>query len=146
MKTLTALLIGSLTVLSMEPAMASHQHHRHRECFETYERWEPGYYDSHGHYRRGRYVIDTRPTVCRSHHHHHTETIIIKEKTVKQPQKTHKPAAGKTDDNSCVEGSILGGIAGGGAGAALSRGDGRWWAIPLGIVGGAMVGCQIDGG
>ena len=55
----------------------------------------------------------------------------------------HKP---NVDDNSCIEGSILGGIAGGGAGAALSRGDGRFWAIPLGIVGGAMAGCQIDGG
>ena len=50
------------------------------------------------------------------------------------------------DDNSCIEGSILGGIAGGGAGAALSRGDGRIWAIPLGIVSGALAGCQIDGG
>jgi len=56
------------------------------------------------------------------------------------------PNRSYTDDNSCVEGSILGGIAGAGAGAALSRGDGRWWAIPLGIVGGSMVGCQIDGG
>ena len=27
----------------------------------------------------------------------------------------------------------------------LSRGDGRWWANPLGIVGGS-IGCQIDGG
>ena len=35
---------------------------------------------------------------------------------------------------------------GGGAGAAASRGDGRWWAIPLGIVGGSMLGCQVDGG
>ena len=57
------------------------------------------------------------------------------------PQKQHQ-----TDDNSCIEGSILGGILGGGAGAAASRGDGRYWAIPLGIVSGAMVGCQIDGG
>lgn len=59
------------------------------------------------------------------------------------------PTVGKksnTDDNSCVEGSVLGGIAGGGLGAALSRGSGRWWAIPSGIVGGALVGCQIDGG
>ena len=53
---------------------------------------------------------------------------------------------GNVDNNSCVEGSIIGGILGGGAGAAASRGDGRWWAIPLGIVGGSMVGCQIDGG
>ncbi|AON98164.1 putative cAMP phosphodiesterases class-II precursor [Synechococcus phage S-RIM2] len=57
------------------------------------------------------------------------------------PQNQHQ-----TDDNSCIEGSILGGIAGGGIGAAASRGDGRLWAIPLGIVGGAMVGCQVDGG
>ena len=66
-----------------------------------------------------------------------------------RPRRTRRPAEkvhGHVDDNSCIEGSILGGIAGGGAGAALSRGDGRWWAIPLGVVGGAMVGCQIDGG
>ncbi|ADO99775.1 cAMP phosphodiesterase [Cyanophage S-RIM12_RW_29_1109] len=56
------------------------------------------------------------------------------------------PRRHNTDDNSCIEGSILGGIAGGGIGAAASRGDGRLWAIPLGIVGGAMAGCQIDGG
>ena len=50
------------------------------------------------------------------------------------------------DDNSCAEGSLLGGILGGGIGAAASRQDGRLWAIPLGIVSGAMVGCQVDGG
>lgn len=56
------------------------------------------------------------------------------------------PNVGRTDDNSCIEGSILGGIAGGGLGAALSRDAGRLWAIPLGVVGGAMAGCQVDGG
>lgn len=56
------------------------------------------------------------------------------------------PQSPNADENSCIEGSILGGIAGGGLGAVLSRGDGRWWAIPTGIVGGALVGCQIDGG
>ena len=39
----------------------------------------------------------------------------------------------------------LGGL-GGGLGAVLSRGEGRWWAIPTGVVTGAMLGCQIDGG
>jgi len=56
------------------------------------------------------------------------------------------PRRHNTDDNSCIEGSILGGIAGGGIGAAASRKEGRLWAIPLGIVGGALAGCQIDGG
>jgi len=56
------------------------------------------------------------------------------------------PNTGHLDDNSCIEGSILGGIAGGGLGAALSRKEGRLWAIPTGIVGGALIGCQVDGG
>jgi len=62
--------------------------------------------------------------------------------TYTEPTTSHS----NVDDNSCIEGAIIGGIAGGGAGAALSRGDGRWWAIPLGVVSGTMVGCQIDGG
>ena len=59
---------------------------------------------------------------------------------IQQPNNT------EVDDNSCVEGSIIGGLLGGGLGAALSQGDGRWWSIPTGIAGGAMVGCQVDGG
>ena len=50
------------------------------------------------------------------------------------------------DDNSCIEGSILGGLAGGALGAGLSRDEGMIIGIPLGIVGGALVGCQLDGG
>ena len=34
-------------------------------------------------------------------------------------------------------------LLGGGAGAALSRGDGRWWAIPLGAVVGSHIGCDL---
>lgn len=59
-----------------------------------------------------------------------------------QPEHRHHDE----DGNDCSQGAILGGIAGAGAGAALSRDDGRWWAIPLGIVGGSMIGCDIDGG
>lgn len=56
------------------------------------------------------------------------------------------PGPDRIDDNSCLEGSILGGLLGAGAGAALSRGDGRWVGVPLGGVAGALVGCQVDGG
>ena len=52
----------------------------------------------------------------------------------------------KVDDNDCTDGKIAGGLLGGGAGAAMSRGDGRWWAIPLGAVVGSKIGCDIDGG
>ena len=50
------------------------------------------------------------------------------------------------DNNDCTDGKIAGGLLGGGVGAALSRGDGRWWAIPLGAVLGSRIGCEIEGG
>ena len=50
------------------------------------------------------------------------------------------------DDNDCSEGTLVGGLLGGGLAGFGSRGKDRWWAIPTGIVGGAMVGCQMDGG
>tara|TARA_B100002019_G_scaffold247832_1_gene226484 strand:+ start:2251 stop:2715 length:465 start_codon:yes stop_codon:yes gene_type:complete len=50
------------------------------------------------------------------------------------------------DGNDCSGGTAAGAILGGGAAAALSRGDGRWWAIPLGVVTGAVVGCDMAGG
>ena len=50
------------------------------------------------------------------------------------------------DTNDCTDGKIAGGLLGGAAGAAMSRDDGRWWAIPLGIVVGSTIGCDVDGG
>ena len=50
------------------------------------------------------------------------------------------------DTNDCTDGKIAGALLGGGAAAAMSRGDGRWWAIPIGAVVGSGIGCDIDGG
>ena len=50
------------------------------------------------------------------------------------------------DTNDCTDGKIAGGLLGGGLGAAISRGDGRWWAIPLGAVVGSHIGCDAAGG
>ena len=52
----------------------------------------------------------------------------------------------EVDDNDCSDGSVAGALLGGGLAGFGSRGKDRWWAIPLGAVGGSMVGCQIDGG
>ena len=52
----------------------------------------------------------------------------------------------EVDDNDCTDGKIAGGILGGAAGAALSRDECRWWAIPLGVVTGSAIGCDMDGG
>ena len=50
------------------------------------------------------------------------------------------------DNNSCLEGSLAGGVLGGALGGALAKKDNWIWSIPAGAVGGALVGCQIDGG
>ena len=50
------------------------------------------------------------------------------------------------DENDCSDGKFAGALLGGGAAAALSRGDGRWWAIPLGAVIGSHIGCDAAGG
>ena len=50
------------------------------------------------------------------------------------------------DQNDCSDGKVAGALLGDGAAAAMSRGDGRWWAIPLGAVIGGTIGCDIDGG
>ena len=42
-------------------------------------------------------------------------------------------------------GGIIPGVLGG-IGGAISRKEGRWWAVPLGAVTGAAIGCQVDGG
>ena len=106
-------------------------------CYRYKEQYVPGYYNKHGRYVGG-YVKSKKERVpCWSVNR------------PSYPDRYEDPApnvGGGIDDNSCVEGAVLGGILGGGAGAAASRGDGRWWAIPLGIVGGSMLGCQVDGG
>ena len=50
------------------------------------------------------------------------------------------------DNNDCTDGKVAGAVLGGGLGAAISRGDGRWWAIPLGAVLGSRIGCEVEGG
>ena len=50
------------------------------------------------------------------------------------------------DDNDGTDGKVAGAVLGGGLGAAVSRGEGRWWAIPLGAVVGSKIGCDAAGG
>ena len=47
------------------------------------------------------------------------------------------------DDNDCSEGTVIGGLLGGGLAGFGTRGKDRWWAIPSGIIGGAMVGLSL---
>jgi hypothetical protein len=80
------------------------------------------------------------------------EKILDMSKKWEETVEVPCPGAGSTfdnnefDNNDCSEGKIAGGILGAGFATAISRGKDRWWAIPAGLVGGSMVGCQIDGG
>ena len=143
MKLSAAIAIALIGVTSA-PALAGGPRFRgrtntyHEEfCYRYKEQYVPGYYNKHGRYVGG-YVKSKKERVpCWSINR------------PSYPDRYEDPApnvGGGVDDNSCVEGAVLGGILGGGAGAAASRGDGRWGAIPLGIVGGSMLGCQVDGG
>ena len=132
-----ALSMAAVVALSSiaTPAAANHWHHTYTEqCyrFEVREEYVPGNY-----YRPG-YVTRRKVRVrvpCQQNHVYNPRPHIP------QPH-----AQTNTDENSCIEGALLGGILGGGLGAAASRQEGRFWAIPLGIVGGSLVGCQVDGG
>jgi len=73
---------------------------------------------------------------------------------VVQPAPTPAPApvAAVPPENSCMEGTIAGGIIGGAGAAAANHYVGNGdpinllWQIPAGLLVGSMVGCAIDGG
>ena len=104
-------------------------------CYRNTEEYVPGYYDSRGQYVGG-YIKHNRTKVSCGHHH--------------RPTRYHRPSyhqpSAPVDNNDCSGGTVAGALIGGGLAGYGSRGKGRWWAIPAGIVGGAMLGCQISGG
>ena len=127
-----SLLLIPLILLSSLPAHARHQQSGYStQCFRNVyrEQYHPGTRHRPGYVRRW---TERREVPCWNA----GATHVRPAPHVQQP----------VDDNSCIEGAILGGLAGGGLGAALSRNEGMIYGIPLGIVGGALVGCQIDGG
>ena len=69
--------------------------------------------------------------------------VANSEPTVEDPS---APADVELDSNSCIEGTIAGGLIGAGIGGVATRGNARWIGVPVGAVGGALLGCQIDGG
>ena len=53
--------------------------------------------------------------------------------------------ANNIKDDNCTDGKITGALLGGGLGGAISRKEGRWFAVPLGAVTGAAIGNKVDG-
>ena len=131
------LALAAALLLSSTPVVADEYqagYSSSKTCYrsEYREEYVPGTEDSPGYVRSWKETIEFP---C----DRNSSTIITPRRTVVERHY-------EVDDNDCTDGKIAGGILGGGLGAALSQGDGRWWAIPLGVVGGSMIGCDIDGG
>ena len=130
------ILLASLIALTPVSTLASEYQEGYsasRNCFKTEYREDyiPGNADNPG------YVQSFHETVevpCRS-----------ADDSLRNGGYTRKTTI-EYDNNDCTDGKIAGGLVGGGVGAAISRGDGRWWAIPLGAVLGSRIGCEIEGG
>ena len=105
-----------------------------KSCYrsEYREEYVPGTEDSPGYVRSWKETIEFPCETNRA--------------TIRRPTRTVVENHYEVDHNDCTDGKIAGGILGGAAGAALSRGDGRWWAIPLGVVVGSHIGCDAAGG
>ena len=76
----------------------------------------------------------------------YNETVAIPCNRQRKTKVIQQDTTVQYDNNDCSDGKIAGAILGGGAAAAMSRGDGRWWAIPLGVVAGSAIGCDAAGG
>ena len=127
------LLASIIALSSITPAMAHHSQRGYsssRDCYKTVYREDyiPGTRDNPG------YIKTYNETVAIPCRRKQKTTVIQQDTTVQY------------DNNDCSDGKIAGAILGGGAAAAMSRGDGRWWAIPLGVVTGSAIGCDLDGG
>ena len=134
MKKILALAVLGAVTLNV-PASAYSQRGYSEQCFrEVYrEEYVPGTRNRPGRVRRWTENVEVP---CRRTQHSPRPQY--------HPRPQQQPAP--VDDNSCIEGAILGGLGGGAAGAALSRGEGMIYGIPLGIIGGVLIGCQLDGG
>tara|TARA_B100000902_G_scaffold231183_1_gene219280 strand:- start:164 stop:541 length:378 start_codon:yes stop_codon:yes gene_type:complete len=112
-------------LLSATPSYSSWRHIDQTKCFQTREEYVPGRFRDDGRWLRGYVVIDQFEVPCKDGgtvYHHPT------------PDRTPECDPSKT---------AIGAMGGGALGAGLSRGDGRWWAIPLGAFFGAKTyGCD----
>ena len=135
-----ALAFGCTPVVAAEVWENQRGYSSTRTCFKTEYREEyvPGTEDSPGYVKSWK---DTLEVPCEDPY-----AQSWGETPSPRTYRRHVTVYEDVDTNDCSEGTVAGGLLGGGLATAISRGKDRWWAIPLGIVGGASLGCQVDGG
>ena len=109
-----------------------------RSCYrkEYREEYIPGTEDSPGYVRSWKETIEFP---CDN-----------EEAKITNPKRTVVETYREVDDNDCKSGTVLGAIAGGAVAFSLTNGgsysNDHLWTVPLGMIGGSMVGSQLKGG
>ena len=139
-----------------EPVLAHKPYSQSKTCDKTeyVEAYHPGTREKPG-YVSGREEKVAQPCSKNLHfhgqtsHRHRKGDLVHDHHAHSTPISGARPVAGRPvpqDNNSCLEGTLAGGVLGGALGGILSKKDNWIWTIPAGAVGGALVGCQVDGG
>ena len=132
--TLAALLLFTPTAAFADGYQAGYSHQRTCLRSEYREEYIPGTEGDPGYVRSWKETIEVP---CEPH---------SSASTPPSTYRRHVTVYEDVDTNDCSEGTVAGGLLGGGLAGFGSRGKDRWWAIPAGIIGGSMIGCAIDGG
>ena len=140
MKTALAVLLALTPISALaDDYQAGYSNQRICHKTEYREEYIPGTEDNPGYVKSWKDTVevpceDVNPDVGWRRHSSPTRPYYRRHVTVYE------------DTNDCSEGTVAGGLLGGGLAGFGSRGKDRWWAIPAGIIGGSMIGCAIDGG
>ena len=118
-----------------------------RTCFrsEYREDYVPGTEDNPGYVKSWKETVEV-PCEDIPTHVHPDPYPDVGRRSSRPSYRRHVTVYEDVDTNDCAEGTVIGGLLGGGLAGFGSRGKDRWWAIPSGMIGGAMIGCQMDGG
>ena len=140
-------LAALVALSSVSPALAGEYqpgYSHERTCFksEYREEYVPGTENAPGYVKSWKDTVEVPCEDTPTYHREHNPNVGRSTGTYRR----HVTVYENVDTNDCSEGTVAGGLLGGGLAGFGSRGKDRWWAIPAGIVGGAMVGCAMDGG
>ena len=119
-----------------------------RTCFKSEYREEyiPGREDNPGYVKSWKETVEVPCEDTPTHVHPDPHPNVGNHSSRSTGYRRHVTVYENVDTNDCSDGTVVGGLLGGGLAGFGSRGKDRWWAIPTGIVGGAMLGCAVDGG
>jgi hypothetical protein len=119
-----------------------------RTCFKSEYREEyiPGTEDNPGYVKSWKETVEVPCEDTPTHVHPDPNPNVGHHSSRSTGYRRHVTVYENVDTNDCSDGTVVGGLLGGGLAGFGSRGKDRWWAIPTGVIGGAMLGCAVDGG